>query len=1700
MARKIFLSTFVLLGLQSFAFAQSVTLSIGSASGTAGGTVALPISLASAGGAQTVGLQWTFNYSSDITSVTVVASAAALAAGKSLSCNGNNCLLVGLNSTVIPDGTVATATFQISGQPSSNPISIQLAGVVASSASGTSIPSSGTSGNITLPVSVAFSALNCSPLTINTPGTSPCTVSLNGTAPAGGFAVSLSSNNANLTVPSSITVAAGQTSNTFTATGAQVSTNQNGIVTASAGGVNLTNTISLVAPAQLSSLACAPSTLGSNASSTCTATLNKAATSAATVSLVSNNGLLTVPASVVVASGQSSATFTATSGTVSTSQNATVTATLNGQSQPATISLAAAAQISSLSCSPATVNAPGPSSCTVTLTTATVSAASVTLSSNNANITVPANVSIGAGLSSATFTATAAAVTSDQTALLTSTLNSSSKTFTLTASAPAQLSSLACAPSTLGSNASSTCTVTLSKAATSAATVSVGSNNGLLTVPASVIVALGQSSATFTAASGTVSTGQTATVTATLSGVNKQAVITLAAAAQLSSLTCSPAIVNAPATSLCTVTLTAAVASPLGVTLSSNNTSVTVPASVSVGTGTSSATFTATAAAVTSDQTALLTATLNSVSQTFTVTASAPAQLISVACAPATLGSSASTACTVTMNKAVSSAVTVALASNNGLLTVPASVVVGLGQSSATFTATSGVVNGSQSAIVTATLSGQSQQATVSLTAVTQLSSLTCAPGTVSSPGTSLCSVTLTAATASAVTVALQSTNTSVTVPSSINIGAGLSSATFTATVAAVVSNQTAILTATLNSVSRTFSLTATGSAPAQLTSVGCTPATLGSIASTTCTVTLSAAASNTAVVSLLSDNALLTVPSSVSVVAGQSSATFPATSGTVNSSQNATITATMSGVSQQAIVSLTVAAQLSSLNCSAATVSGPGNSPCTVTMTAAPASAVSVALTSNNTSVTVPASVNVGAGQSSAAFNATVAAVTSNQVAMLTATLSGVSKTFAVTAAAAPSAQLSSLACTPAALTSNLSTACTVKLNAPTTSDAVVSLQSTNSGLLSVPANVTVLAGQSGATFSANSGSVSSSQSVTLTATLNGQTQTAAISLAVSVNCQEFQTSPGGLCMVQDILPWVTFGGGWESRLSAANLTKSNGGGSIQFSFTLLPATPTTGGIQNHMPAFFTVNKGRQMQVAESASYALSPGKSILLDFLSPPAGCDIHGLNCGNTQDLKTAVYGSVMVQYVADNPASLRGIAKAQLTMLANSSTGSYLWQTTEHEMFAANLWTAPVSVTANPTVNPQTAQQASAAISNPGATPVTVHGTLYSGNGQIVTSRDFQIPPLGAVAMVFSQEPTQPSGGFGSAMFPGGQDFSGLVTFQVTSPTGGVVSAMVLQYVGSAMSSVQVNAQGTNPTGTSSTTSVTRCAEFPMASDGTCIARYTLPWVVFGAGWESRLKVANPPSTPVNAVQFRFTLLSAAPSADGSQNHLPAYYTDTRSGQLQVGESAAYTLSSGQSLDINFLNPPAACDLHGQNCAGQPDPSMLSFGSVLLQYTSTDPAALRRLAYPQLAFLTRSGNDSYSSQITEQGAPAASTWTAPIAMSANQGADPANNLAASAAIANPGPTPVTVRGTLLDQSGNVVTYTDFQIPAFGAIGTVFAWEPGQPAGGFGSAAFPGGQDFSGWVTFNVTTPGSSGVNVVVLQYVGNGMSSVNVQSLP
>ena len=94
-----YLSLTVFLGTSQIGAGQSVTFSVGSGSGTAGGVVVVPITLTSSGGAQAAAVQWTLSYPSDITGAVFSAGVAATNAGKSIECNGNLCLVYGLNAT-----------------------------------------------------------------------------------------------------------------------------------------------------------------------------------------------------------------------------------------------------------------------------------------------------------------------------------------------------------------------------------------------------------------------------------------------------------------------------------------------------------------------------------------------------------------------------------------------------------------------------------------------------------------------------------------------------------------------------------------------------------------------------------------------------------------------------------------------------------------------------------------------------------------------------------------------------------------------------------------------------------------------------------------------------------------------------------------------------------------------------------------------------------------------------------------------------------------------------------------------------------------------------------------------------------------------------------------------------------------------------------------------------------------------------------------------------------------------------------------------------------------------------------------------------------------------------------------------------------------------------------------------------------------
>ena len=266
-----------------------------------------------------------------------------------------------------------------------------------------------------------------------------------------------------------------------------------------------------------------------------------------------------------------------------------------------------------------------------------------------------------------------------------------------------------------------------------------------------------------------------------------------------------------------------------------------------------------------------------------------------------------------------------------------------------------------------------------------------------------------------------------------------------------------------------------------------CTPPSLGSGASATCTVTVSKTGG--AVVALSDSTASLTIPAAVTVAAGSTMATFAATAGTIAADQTATLTAMLNGGTATATIALATPTVVSGLICAPASLGSGGSATCTVTVSKA--GGATVALSSNASSLTVPASVTVGSGGTTGTFTATAGMIAADQTATLTATLNGISQTATISLGAATgTSAISSLACSPDPNSAG-TLLCTVYLTqAAPLNGTTVSLQS-NSVRVQVPSSLVVPAGSQSATFTAPVSASDQDEQPQLTASVQGSVRT---------------------------------------------------------------------------------------------------------------------------------------------------------------------------------------------------------------------------------------------------------------------------------------------------------------------------------------------------------------------------------------------------------------------------------------------------------------------------------------------------------------------------------------------------------------------------------------------------------------------------------
>ncbi|RYG37606.1 hypothetical protein EON81_06185 [bacterium] len=237
--------------------------------------------------------------------------------------------------------------------------------------------------------------------------------------------VALTSSDAALTVPASVTVKAGATYATFPISTTPVSARTTVRVTSTVNGNPYSGSISLLPTAVLKTLTLPASVYG-NGKIVGTVRLTVAApVGGTTVTLVSGGPWLKVPATVTVPVGQYAATFDAFSSDVVVETSVVVTATAGGVSASSGTTVKPLS-VSALTLSASMVAGGGTVTGTVTLNTPVAFDTDVTLTSADPLVGVPATVTIPAGSKTATFTVSTSSTVSAKNVKITASKHGSS--------------------------------------------------------------------------------------------------------------------------------------------------------------------------------------------------------------------------------------------------------------------------------------------------------------------------------------------------------------------------------------------------------------------------------------------------------------------------------------------------------------------------------------------------------------------------------------------------------------------------------------------------------------------------------------------------------------------------------------------------------------------------------------------------------------------------------------------------------------------------------------------------------------------------------------------------------------------------------------------------------------------------------------------------------------------------------------------------------------------------------------------------------------------------------------------------------------------------------------------------------------------------------------------------------------------------
>ena len=662
-----------------------------------------------------------------------------------------------------------------------------------------------------------------------------------------------------------------------------------------------------------------------------------------------------------------------------------------------------------------------------------------------------------------------------------------------------------------GGNPSSGTVTLTSPAPASGVTVTLTSSDPSVTLPASVTIAQGDTTATFAITTTPVPADVNVTISATGFGTTLTA--TLAVVRPVPALlSFSPAAIPGGGSGVGTVFLSGI--SPAGdtvVTLQSTDSAVTVPATVTVPAGQTQVSFAVSTTKVPVDRVVAVHATAGGASTTANVTVTAiPGDITTVVLNPSTVAGGQSSTATISASlPAPSGGITVTLTSTSASATVPATATIAEGTTSVSVNVTTVAVANNTAVTISANQNGLIASGTLNITAP-RVTSVVLSPKTIAGGSQVTGTVTLSSIAPSGGTVvSLSSSSVVATVPATVTVAAGSTTATFTVDTAAVAADTSITISAVLAGDTVTDTLTV--KAPT-IQSVVVAPATVTGGTSSGGTITLSSPApAGGREVQLSSNNVAAQVPASVTVLAGQTTAVFAIQTSTVNLDTVVTITGSSFGSSASG--TLTVESPIATtISFSPASVVGGVSSTGTISLSGpAPSTGLQVALSSNKTAVTVPASITVPAGATEVTFNALTAAVSANSTATITGTIGARTATGTLTVTAP---QLTGLTVRPVSVPGGTSSNGTVTLSSAAPVGGVTVALSSSSSKAGVPAMVTIVEGATSAQFTVTTVGVAAPVSAVITGTLNGisatDTLTVTAPIVVSVTLDP-TTVPGG-------------------------------------------------------------------------------------------------------------------------------------------------------------------------------------------------------------------------------------------------------------------------------------------------------------------------------------------------------------------------------------------------------------------------------------------------------------------------------------------------------------------------------------------------------------------------------------------------------------